>query len=115
MMDCPYSNTQTPLLFFSEHDLEKAKNLKILLCAFEKLSGLKINFRKSEMYCFGEARGLHDEYSAILGCQSGSFPFKCLGIPMHYRKLSNKDWKLVEGRIEKRLSSWKGKYLSVGK
>jgi hypothetical protein len=33
---------------------------------------------------------------------------------MHYRKLSNKDWKMVEERIEKRLSSWKGKYLSVG-
>jgi hypothetical protein len=33
---------------------------------------------------------------------------------MNYRKLSNKDWKLVEERIEKRLSSWKGKYLLVG-
>jgi hypothetical protein len=33
--------------------LEKAKNLKLVLCAFEKLSGLKINFHKSEMYCFG--------------------------------------------------------------
>jgi hypothetical protein len=32
---------------------------------------------------------------------------------MHYRKLSNKDWK-IEERIEKKLSSWKGKYLSVG-
>jgi hypothetical protein len=33
---------------------------------------------------------------------------------MHYKKLSNKDWKKVEERIEKTLSSWKGKYLSVG-
>jgi hypothetical protein len=33
---------------------------------------------------------------------------------MHYRKLSNKDWKIVEERIEKRLSRWKGMYLSVG-
>jgi hypothetical protein len=28
--------------------------------------------------------------------------------------LSNKDWKIVEERIEKRLSRWKGMYLSVG-
>jgi hypothetical protein len=35
------------------HDLEKAKNLKLLLCAFEWLSGLKINFHKSEFFCFG--------------------------------------------------------------
>ena len=33
---------------------------------------------------------------------------------MHYRKLSNKDWKAIEDRIEKRLSGWKGKFLSVG-
>jgi hypothetical protein len=33
---------------------------------------------------------------------------------MHYRKLNNKDWETIEERIEKKLSSWKGKYLSVG-
>jgi hypothetical protein len=74
-----------------DHDLEKAKNLNVLLCTFEKLLGLKINFHKSGMYYFGEAKGLRDHYAAIFGCQGGSFPFKYLGIPMHYRKLSNKD------------------------
>jgi hypothetical protein len=39
-----------------EHDLEKAWNLKLILVAFEQLSGLKINFHKSELFCFGEAR-----------------------------------------------------------
>jgi hypothetical protein len=101
-------------IIFVDHDLEKAKNLKVLLCAFEKLLGLKINFHKSEMYCFGVAKEWENEYSAVFGCQSGSFPFKYLGILMHYRKLSNRDWKKVEERIEKRLSSWKGKYLLVG-
>jgi hypothetical protein len=33
---------------------------------------------------------------------------------MHYRKLSNRDWKQVEERFEKKLSSWKGKLLSLG-
>ena len=33
---------------------------------------------------------------------------------MHFRKLSNNDWKIIEDRIEKRLSGWKGKLLSVG-
>ncbi len=32
---------------------------------------------------------------------------------MHFRKLSNKDWKVIEQRIEKKLSSWKGKHMSV--
>jgi hypothetical protein len=39
-----------------EHDLEQAVNLKLLLCAFENLSGLKINFHKSVLFCYGEAK-----------------------------------------------------------
>jgi hypothetical protein len=33
---------------------------------------------------------------------------------MHYRKLNNKDWKIIEEMIEKRLCSWKEKLLSLG-
>jgi hypothetical protein len=41
------------IIIFLDHDLEGAKNLKLLLCAFEQLSGLKINFHKIEIFCFG--------------------------------------------------------------
>jgi hypothetical protein len=51
---------------------------------------------------------------SIFGCQNGSYPFKYLGTPMDHRKLSNNDWKIIEQRIEKRLSSWNGKHLFVG-
>jgi hypothetical protein len=30
------------------------------------------------------------------------------------KKISNSDWKMIEQRIEKKLSSWKGKLLLVG-
>ena len=43
-------------IMFMEHDIEKAKNLKLILSAFEHLSGLKINFHKSELFCFDEAQ-----------------------------------------------------------
>ena len=39
-------------VIFMGNDLEKAKNMKLLLCAFEQLSRLKINFHKSEMFCY---------------------------------------------------------------
>jgi hypothetical protein len=39
-------------IIFLDHDVEGAKNLKLLLCAFEQLSGLKINFHKSEIFLF---------------------------------------------------------------
>ena len=42
-------------ILFMEHDLDKAQNLKLLLSAFEQMSGLKINFHKGELFCFGEA------------------------------------------------------------
>jgi hypothetical protein len=54
------------------------------------------------------------DYVELFGCREGEFPFKYLGIPMSPRKLSNKDWKVVEERFQKKLSSWKGKLLSSG-
>jgi hypothetical protein len=34
---------------------------------------------------------------------------------MHHIRLKNKDWAMIEEHIEKKLSSWKGKYLSGGR
>jgi len=88
-------------ILFMENDLEEAKNMKLLLCAFEQLSGLKINFHKSEMFCYGEARELGREYSQIFGCDMGTLPFKYIGRPMHHRKFRNSDRKNVEERFRK--------------
>ncbi|WVZ81051.1 LOW QUALITY PROTEIN: hypothetical protein U9M48_028478 [Paspalum notatum var. saurae] len=101
-------------ILFLERNLEQAKNLKIILCAFEKLSGLKINFHKSELFCYGEAKSHFEQYSQIFGCSMGCFPFRYLGIPMNHKRLLNKDWKVIEDRFQKKLSSWKGKLLSYG-
>jgi hypothetical protein len=48
-------------IIFIDHVPEQAKNLKLLLCAFEQLSGLKINFHKSEIFCYGIAKEM-DEF-----------------------------------------------------
>jgi hypothetical protein len=45
------------------------------------------------------------EYEQLFGCKKGTYPFLYLGIPMHYRKLRNKDWAIIEERIEKKLSN----------
>jgi hypothetical protein len=101
-------------IIFMDNDLEKAKNIKLLLCAFEQLSGLKINFHKSELLCYGTAKINQNKYMQIFGCDLGSFPFRYLGIPMQHRKLMNKDRKHVEERFQKRLNCWRSKMLSVG-
>jgi hypothetical protein len=55
-------------ILFMEHDLEKAQNLKLILLAFEQLSGLKINFHKSELFSFGEAQDEVNAYAKLFGC-----------------------------------------------
>ena len=89
--------------------------MKNNLCAFEQLSGLKINFlHKSELFCIDEAKNYENHYMELFGCNSGNFPIRYLGIPIHCRKLSNNDWVRIQKRFEQRLSSWKGKNLSTG-
>jgi hypothetical protein len=101
-------------IIFMEHNLEKALNMKLILCIFEQLSGLKINFHKSEVFCFGNAKKVQDDYINLFGCEAGKFPFKYLGIPIHFRRLKNGEWKPIEDRFERKLASWVGKLLSYG-
>jgi hypothetical protein len=42
------------------------------------------------------------------------FPMRYLGIPIHYRRLTLAEWKLIDERLQKWLSSWKNKLLSLG-
>jgi hypothetical protein len=39
-----------------EDKLTNARNVKFILCLFEQISGLKINFHKSKIYCVGAAK-----------------------------------------------------------
>ena len=61
-------------ILFMDHDIEKAKNLMLILSAFEQLSGLKINFHKSELFCFDEAQDDAPLYADLFGCGVGQFP-----------------------------------------
>jgi hypothetical protein len=101
-------------ILFMEHDPEKAINMKLILCLFEHLSGLKIDFHKSKLFCFGQEKECQNDYKEIFGCAIGALPFKYLGIPIHYKKLLIREWKVVEDRLEKKLASWIGKILSYG-
>ncbi|WVZ53572.1 hypothetical protein U9M48_004492 [Paspalum notatum var. saurae] len=58
-----------------------------------------INFHKSELFCYGEAKPHFNQYSQIFGCSMGFTPFH---------------WKEVEDHFQIKLSSWKGKFLSYG-
>ena len=40
------------IILFMENDPAQAVNMKLILCLFEQLSDLKINFHKSEIFLF---------------------------------------------------------------
>jgi hypothetical protein len=88
-----------------KHDLEQAANMKLLLCAIENLSGLKINFDKSELFWYGEAIQMKGHYTNLFRCGLGQYPFRYLGISMHHKKISNVDWKVIKEKFEKKLST----------
>jgi hypothetical protein len=90
-----------------EHDLEQEANMELLLCAFKKLSRLKINFHKSEVFYYGEAKKMEAHYTNLFGCGLGQYSFRYVGILMHHKKISNVDWKVIDDKIEKKMSCWK--------
>lgn len=75
-----------------KHDLEGARNLKMLLYMFEIMAGLKINFNKSEILTINDDEGWDIIYAGIFNCQIGSFPIKYLGVPVSPSRLHVIDW-----------------------
>ena len=97
-----------------EHDKNAAINLKLLLYMFELMSGLKINFLKSEIMCVGGDNNILATYADIFNCQIGHFPMKYLGVPMSYSTLRNLDWSFVDDKFLKCCESWIGNAASSG-
>lgn len=61
-------------------DMNGAANLKLLLYLYEPLSGLKINFSKSEVVVANGDDKTSNSFADIFNCQVGQFPIKYLGV-----------------------------------
>jgi hypothetical protein len=79
------------IVVFIDHSLQHARNLKLILSAFEQMSGLKISFHKSELFCYVLAKDYEQNYSRLFGCRIGSLPFRYLRIPMTLHMLRNSE------------------------
>jgi hypothetical protein len=84
------------------HDKDKAINLKLLLYLFELMSGLKINYQKSEIFLIGGDNDIASFYADMFGCQIGNLPMKYLGVPVSFRCLKNSDLDFVESKFIKK-------------
>jgi hypothetical protein len=65
------------------------------------MSGLKINFLKSEVFCLAAAKQNILGYEEIFTCKSWDLPLKYLGFPIHKKRLLNSHSKPAEDKMEK--------------
>jgi hypothetical protein len=73
-----------------QHDLEKAINLK-LLYMFEMLSGLKINYLKSEFISIGVDNDVMALYANMFNSQDEKIPMKYFGVLVTFSNSKNID------------------------
>jgi hypothetical protein len=97
-----------------QDDLSGARNLKLLLYIFEVMSGLKINFEKSEiMLVLDEPDKLQDNVD-LFNYQKGKWPIKYLGTPVCARRLSVAELQFIEDKMKKNMGGWMGSTMSIG-
>ncbi|CAN1315485.1 Putative ribonuclease H protein At1g65750 [Linum perenne] len=100
-------------LVFCDAEESQVRYLLAGLICFECISGLKINIHKSTMFAVGEV--VNASYLAeVFGCELGTLPACYLGLPLGDRVSSGSIWTPVVERVERRLGSWKAKWLSSG-
>ena len=97
-----------------QDDLEVAQNLKLLLYLYEGMSGLKINFNKSEVIMISQHNEKSLMYAEMFNCATGSWPIKYLGVPVSGSSIQVSTWLPLVEKINKRLDGWKGGALSLG-
>lgn len=76
--------------------------------------GLKINYGKCEMNGIQIDANMLNAMANIFGYKVGHIPSKYLGLPLCMGVPKRKLWNPVVERIERKLSSWKGRYFSLG-
>jgi hypothetical protein len=101
-------------LFIGEACVENLWTMKAILKWFELISGHKVNFFKSKLFGINVEEGFLASATSFLKWIVGRLPFISLGLPVgaNPRRLST--WNLVLDVIQKRLASWKNKYVSLG-
>jgi hypothetical protein len=99
-------------MLFLENNIEKTSTLKWLLVCFEQMSGMKINYDKSDLLTIGMGEDETNDFAKLFCCKKSEFPIKYLGVPLHYSKLRRLDLQPIIDKIIKRIVGWRGRLLS---
>jgi hypothetical protein len=78
-------------ILFSDTNYTHLRNLKSVLAIFEQISGMRINFHKSELVPLNLDPDETHDIAHIFSCPVGTFPIRYLGVPLHFEKLRRED------------------------
>jgi hypothetical protein len=100
-------------ILFSSADLAHLNNLKHVIMWFEHISGMRVNFHKSEVITLNLDLEYTENIANIFNCPTDSFPLKYLGVPLHYDNLSREELQPLIDKLLHRIAGWRGKLLSL--
>lgn len=66
---------------------------------FYSMSGLKVNFYRSEIFCSNSARE-QTHLTGLLGLKVGNLPVRYLGVPLVSGKLRDQDCQPLMGKLQ---------------
>ncbi|KAE8724823.1 hypothetical protein F3Y22_tig00009840pilonHSYRG00015 [Hibiscus syriacus] len=102
------------LLIFCHGSFDSVMGVLSTLETFYKLSGLRLNAMKTELYVCGVSDLVLGQIKAGTGFRVGNLPVRYLGVPLVTRKLTSKDCTALVTKIKEKLSKWANKRLSFG-
>ncbi|GKV24665.1 hypothetical protein SLEP1_g34249 [Rubroshorea leprosula] len=100
-------------IFFGEATEDNIGVIKSIMRTFELVSGLKINLAKSQLMSIGVEDDWGSKMAYRLWCKEGELPFKYLGIPIGEKHKRLVVWQPLLDSVKKKLTSGKGRYLSL--
>lgn len=78
------------------------------------MSGLKINYHKSEVVVFGVDEREQLRVAKMLNCKIGKLPRTYLGLPISCKIVGVDAFRGMVNKMRNKLQPWKGKKLSSG-
>lgn len=101
-------------MLFCSASREEVIMLKRILICFQLVSGLKVNLSKSSLVGVGCSNEVVRSLANNIHCKVGKLPMLHLGLPIEAKERLTALWNPVINRVEKKLSTWKRRYLSFG-
>lgn len=101
-------------IILGEKSWANVRAMRAVLHLFATMSGLKVNFNKSELVGVNVSQSWLFEAASVLRCRVGTLPILYLGLPVGGNPRRLNFWEPVVNRIKSRLSGWKSRHLSFG-